>query len=88
MIVFIDGPDGSGKSTLANHLHPAPTAHGHAVTHAPLLWTYLDQVSVPEDFGPWVRTTSGLQIVEALLAAMMRRIACLTTTAETRHCTL
>jgi hypothetical protein len=84
MIAFIDGPDGSGKSTLIAHLHPALAAQGLAVTHAPPLWTYLDELVTPEDFGPWARTTPGIQIAQALLAAMTRRIAWLTTTADTR----
>ncbi|MFD6754955.1 DEAD/DEAH box helicase family protein [Micromonospora gifhornensis] len=85
MIVFIDGPDGSGKSTLIASLGPALLAHGCPVTHAPPLWTYLNNLSAPEDFAPWVRTTPGIQIAQALLEAKTRRIKSLITTAGTRH---
>ncbi|MGC5033951.1 AAA family ATPase [Micromonospora sp. DT229] len=81
MIVFIDGPDGSGKSTLIAHLAPALVAHGRTVAHAPPLWTYLNELSAPEDFAPWVRTTTGSQIAHALLEAKTRRIQWLITTA-------
>ncbi|QOC90857.1 DEAD/DEAH box helicase family protein [Micromonospora craniellae] len=84
MIVFIDGPDGSGKSTLIANLGRALVAHGRTVTHAPPLWTYLNELSAPEDFGPWVRTTPGVQIAHALLEAKTRRIESLITTAGTR----
>ncbi|MFV2103685.1 hypothetical protein [Micromonospora sp. LOL_024] len=84
MIVFIDGPDGSGKSTLIANLGPVLVAHGRTVTHAPPLWTYLDELSAPEDFGPWARTTPGIQIAHALLEAKTRRIEWLITTAEAR----
>ncbi|GAB3860665.1 hypothetical protein GCM10029963_63920 [Micromonospora andamanensis] len=85
MIVFIDGPDGSGKSTLIAHLAPALVAHGRTVTHAPPLWTYLNELSAPEDFAPWVRTTPGIQIAHALLEAKARRIESLITTAGSRR---
>ncbi|MGC5052827.1 AAA family ATPase [Micromonospora sp. DT48] len=85
MIVFIDGPDGSGKSTLIDNLAPALVAHGRTVTHAPPLWTYLNELSAPEDFAPWARTTPGIQIAHALLEAKTRRIEWLITTAGTRR---
>ncbi|MEU6022653.1 hypothetical protein [Micromonospora sp. NPDC047134] len=67
MIVFLDGPDGSGKSTLIARLDSALVTHERTVTHAPPLWTYLDELSAPEDFGPWVQTTPGIQIVKPRL---------------------
>ncbi|WP_431884239.1 hypothetical protein [Micromonospora gifhornensis] len=85
MIVFIDGPDGSGKSTLVARLGPALVTHGRTVTHAPPLWSYLNEMSAPEEFAPWVRTTPGIEIAHALLEAKTRRIESLITTAGTRR---
>lgn len=74
MIVFIEGPDGSGKSTLIARLRILLSESGRQVLLAPALWTFLEPITAPGEFGPWVRAVPGTDVAFALLAAMAERV--------------
>ncbi|WP_431728498.1 hypothetical protein [Verrucosispora sp. TAA-831] len=74
MILFVDGIDGSGKTTLIRRLRDAITRGGTSAYTAEPLWRYLDAITAPEQFGGWVTSSGGLDVAEALMTAMARRV--------------
>jgi thymidylate kinase len=74
VIAFVDGIDGTGKSTLINGLLDEFAQEGAPAILAPPLWTFLDPISSPEQFGPWVQDTSGAEVGRHLLLAMTHRV--------------
>jgi thymidylate kinase len=74
MIVFVDGVDGSGKSTLIQRMLIDLRAQARPVSLASPLWKFLEHISAPQDFAPWVEATAGLEVARALLASMAKRI--------------
>ncbi|MEV1013247.1 hypothetical protein AB0I89_22175 [Micromonospora sp. NPDC049801] len=74
MIIFVDGIDGSGKTTLIGHLAAALNRSGaEAVVSSPL-WRYLPTIAAAEQFASWVVSTTGLDVAEALITAMIDRL--------------
>ncbi|MEV0427897.1 hypothetical protein [Micromonospora sp. NPDC050495] len=74
MIIFIDGIDGSGKTTLIRHLATGLNRSGtEAVVSSPL-WRYLPTIAAPEQFASWVVNTTGMDVAEALIGAMIDRL--------------
>ncbi|MEU7609405.1 hypothetical protein [Micromonospora sp. NPDC049204] len=74
MILFVDGIDGSGKTTLVRHLHEALNSADIDTHVAEPLWQHLTPITAPEQFGPWVTSSSGTEVAIALVRAMIGRI--------------
>jgi len=74
VILFVDGIDGTGKSTLVARLLDDVARLGTPAVVAPPLWTFLEPISAPEDFGPWVRATPGGEVGRHLVKAMTHRV--------------
>ncbi|WP_146605776.1 hypothetical protein [Micromonospora craterilacus] len=74
MILFVDGIDGSGKTTLIRHLADALTCGSAQAYVAEPLWRYLAPITAPEQFDPWVTSSSELDVATALMTAMTDRV--------------
>ena len=74
MLLFVDGVDGSGKTTLIRHLATELDENGADAHVVPPLWRYLDAITTPEQFEPWVTSADGPEIAIALLNAMTGRM--------------
>lgn len=74
MILFVDGIDGTGKSTLVARLLDDLARLRTPAVVAPPLWTFLEPISAPEDFGPWVRATPGGEVGRHMVKAMTQRV--------------
>ncbi|MEU8331647.1 hypothetical protein [Micromonospora sp. NPDC048839] len=74
MIIFVDGIDGSGKTTLIGHLVAALNRGGAEARVSGLLWRYLPTIAAPEQFDSWIVSTTGLDVAEALITAMIDRL--------------
>ncbi|NJP30587.1 hypothetical protein [Micromonospora thermarum] len=74
MIIFVDGIDGSGKSTLIRHLAAALNRSGAEAAVSSPLWRYLPTIAAPEQFATWVLNTTGKDVAEALIRAMIDRL--------------
>ncbi|MET8307778.1 hypothetical protein [Micromonospora sp. NPDC005173] len=74
MIIFVDGIDGSGKTTLIRHLAAALNGSGAEAAVSSPLWRYLPTIAAPEQFASWVVSTTGMDVAEALIGAMIDRL--------------
>ncbi|MCG5467048.1 hypothetical protein MED01_006098 [Micromonospora sp. MED01] len=74
MILFVDGIDGSGKTALVRHLHETLGSADIDTYVAEPLWRHLTPITAPEQFGPWVTSSSGTEVAIALVRAMIGRI--------------
>ncbi|MFJ1537554.1 hypothetical protein ACIODS_03320 [Micromonospora chalcea] len=70
----MDGIDGSGKTTLIRHLAAALNRSGAGASVSSPLWRYLPTIAAPEQFASWVLSTTGKDIAEALIRAMIDRL--------------
>ncbi|WP_157745752.1 hypothetical protein [Micromonospora purpureochromogenes] len=74
MIIFVDGIDGSGKTTLIRHLAAALNRSGTEAAAFSPLWRYLPTIAAPEQFASWVVSTTGMEVAEPLIGAMIERL--------------